>query len=244
MLLVALELRPGLGADIGIGVEDAIQGRVQIAGARGGPQQDHDRERVLEVREEEAVADEEASGERVGLEDPAHAHRPCSGLGEARRRHRSDMEVVGGRDGGVDQQLAGGQSRGATAVDHVQVDRLREAPRRDRGERRESTSELELTLVNHGRRRDAGKVRHGGDHRPAESALAADDVAGVDGRVDAIGGRRAERGAEDGDRRHQRDADHQRRGCLGRAARVAHRVLLAQPPGHPERRAERTPKHA
>ena len=191
------------------------------------------------MREEEPVADDEAADERVGLEDPADPHRAGAGLGEADRDRRADGEVIGARGVGVDQQLAGGQGRGAPPVGDVQVDRLREPVGRRGGQAGERAAELELALVDGRDGRDPGQARDRGDHRAAEAARAADDVVGVDRAVDLVGGRGAQRGAEHGDRRHQRQADHQRRGGLGGPARVAHRVLAPQPSRHPEQGGQR-----
>ena len=57
-------------------------------------------------------------------------------------------------------------------------------------------------------------------------------------------GRRAQRCPEHGDRRDERQSDHQGGGGLRRPSRVAHRVLAPEPPWHAAQRRQRTPDRA
>ena len=68
--------------------------------------------------EEEAVPDQVVADQGVGLEDPADPHRRVAGLGEFDRHHRADRQVFGGRRGGVDEQLPGGECRSAGSGIH------------------------------------------------------------------------------------------------------------------------------
>jgi hypothetical protein len=89
-LLGVLELAAGLDLEVGVRLQVVVQGRSDVASTGHDPDQDADRQRVVEVGEEEAGAYQIAADQRVGFEDPADPDPRGPGLGERDRDDRAD----------------------------------------------------------------------------------------------------------------------------------------------------------
>ena len=139
----------------------------------------------------------------------------------------------------------GGQG-GRRARGHPQDHRVGQVGGGYRGEPGQRVLELERPAVEGGGGGDAGHGRRRGRHRVAELAGTGGrhDQVGADRLVRAARGRPGQRGAEDGHRGDQGQADHEGRRRLGGPPRAAHGVLPAELARHAEQPGQRAPDHA